>query len=104
MQQPATRGRRCRRKHAYGSVVDGNGLARLIFRQVHRGISSGVDEPLRSGFRHCTRDGLLIADVEFSASPYDNVVMRGGRRDDRTRDLAAAAEHQHSHANFSISA
>ena len=47
---------------------------------------------------------MSIADVELGTGLRHHPILCGGRRNNRARDLAAAAEHQHSHANFSISA
>ena len=104
MQQPAARLRCCRRQYTHRGVIDGDRLRRLIFSQIHCRVGGGIDHPLGAAFRQCACDGLFIADVEFLAGPDHHVMLRMGRRNHRARDLAAAAEHQHSHANFSISA
>ena len=95
---------RLRHQDPHGRVVDRHGLRRLIFGQIDGGIGGGVDDPLGAGVGQRASDGLLVADVEFGAAPGEGVVPRGRRSHDRACDLAAAAEHQDSHANFSISA
>ena len=77
---------------------------RLIFREVHRRVGGPIDDPIGARLRHHAVNGGLIGDIEIRTRLDDDLVLRGDRLRDRTADLAAAAEHEHSHGNFSISA
>ena len=102
VQQP-TSGLRCGvRKYSHRGVIGGNGVFRLILRKVHRRIGGAIDDPGWSDFVECTRHGCRIADIQLRAGLEHDVAGNRGRSKDRSGNLPAAAQHQHSHANFSI--
>ena len=90
-------------EESHRSGVDGMCLRWLILGKIHRRECGRINNPICFNFRKNSRDCLFVGNIKFRVRSSHDLMVVGGRQANSPRDLTAA-QHQNSHANFSISA